>query len=138
MIYTSLSENDTKKIAELIAKKSAPGNIYCLDGEIGAGKTFFVNAFAKAIGIKDYISSPTFSIVNEYNGPINLYHFDVYRISSLDEMDYTNYEDYFYGNGICIIEWAKFIKDIIPDFAVWINISKNLAHDENFRLIEIN
>lgn len=138
MIYTSLSEFDTKKIAEKIAKNAKPGNIFCMDGELGAGKTFFVSAFANAIGIKDNVSSPTFSIVNEYNGPIKLYHFDVYRISSLDEMDYTNYEDYFYGDGICIIEWAKFIKDIIPDFAVWINISKNLAHGESYRLIEIN
>ncbi len=137
MTYISLSENDTKKIAEAIAKKSAPGNIYCLDGEIGAGKTVFVNAFANAIGITDYVCSPTFSIVNEYHGPINLYHFDVYRISCLDEMDYTNYEDYFYSNGICIIEWAKFIKEIIPDFATWITISKDLSLGENYRRIDV-
>lgn len=138
MIYTSLSESDTKKIAESIAKNSRPGNIFCLEGELGSGKTFFVKSFARAIGIKDYVSSPTFSIINEYiTGEVSLYHFDAYRISSLYEMDYTDYENYFYGNGICIIEWAKFIKEIIPDYATWIYFSKNLALGENYRLIEV-
>jgi ATPase, YjeE family len=137
MIYISLSEIDTKKIARTIAKNSERGNIFCLEGELGSGKTFFVKEFAYAIGIKDYVSSPTFSIINEYHGPINLYHFDAYRISSIDEMEYTNYEDYFYGDGICIIEWATIIKEIIPDFAKWIYFSKDLSRGENYRSIKI-
>ena len=145
IFYESMSEADTEKIASEIANDSRLGDIVCLDGELGSGKTFFVKSFAKAIGIKDYVSSPTFNIINEYEGKINVYHFDVYRIYDPDTreyksrlMDYTNYEDYFYGNGICVIEWAKYIKDIIPDHAVWINISKDLTRSDNYRLIKIN
>ena len=153
MTYESFSESDTQRIAESIAKKAKIGDIFCLDGELGTGKTVFVKSFAKAIGISEYVSSPTFNIINEYDGKIKLYHFDVYRLFDSDkpqenlnqnlnylyQLDYINYEDYFYSNGICIIEWAKSIKDIIPDYAYWINISKDLSHnDQNYRLIKIN
>ena len=151
MTYESFSESDTQRIAESIAKKAKIGDIFCLDGELGAGKTVFVKSFAKAIGIKEYVSSPTFNIINEYAGKIKLYHFDVYRLFASDnsqtnqnpnylsQMDYINHEDYFYGDGICVIEWAKSIKDIIPDYAYWINISRDLDHNnQNYRLIETN
>ena len=138
LLYKSFCEADTKKIAYELAKKSKAGDIFCLDGDLGSGKTFFVKEFANALNIKDYISSPTFNIINEYNsGKINLYHFDVYRISNIDELDYTNYQDYFYGKGICMIEWAEIIKDVIPDYATWIYFSRDLSLGENYRLINI-
>ena len=136
MVYISLSELDTRKIARRFASESRPGDIFCLDGELGSGKTVFAQEFAKAIGIKDYISSPTFNIVNEYYGVTNLYHFDVYRICDADEMEYTNYQDYFYGDGICLIEWAKNIEVLIPKFAKWIKFSKKISDDANYRVIE--
>ena len=138
MLYKSFCEDDTKKIAESIAKKSKPGDIFCLNGNLGNGKTFFVSAFAKALGVSENISSPTFTILNEYHGEkINLYHFDVYRISDPDELEYTNYPDYFYGDGICLIEWAELIKDIIPDSATQIFFYKNLNISESYRLIKL-
>ena len=127
-----------KKIAESIAKKSKPGDIFCLNGNLGNGKTFFVSAFAKALGVSENISSPTFTILNEYHGEkINLYHFDVYRISDSNELEYTNYPDYFYGDGICLIEWGELIKDIIPDSATQIFFYKNLNIGESYRLIKL-
>ncbi len=138
MLYKSFCEDDTKKIAESIAKKSKPGDIFCLNGNLGNGKTFFVSAFAKALGVSENISSPTFTILNEYHGEkINLYHFDVYRISDPDELEYTNYPDYFYGDGICLIEWAELIKNIIPDYATQIFFYKNLNISESYRLIKL-
>ena len=138
MLYKSFCEDDTRKIAESVAKKSKPGDIFCLNGDLGNGKTFFVSAFAKALGISENISSPTFTILNEYHGEkTNLYHFDVYRISDSDELEYTNYPDYFYGDGICLIEWAELIKDIIPDPATQIFFYKNLNISESYRLIKL-
>ena len=138
MLYKSFCEDDTRKIAESVAKKSKPGDIFCLNGDLGNGKTFFVSAFAKALGISENISSPTFTILNEYHGEkTNLYHFDVYRISDSDELEYTNYPDYFYGDGICLIEWAELIKDIIPDPATQIFFYKNLNIRESYRLIKL-
>ena len=138
MLHKSFCEDDTKRIAESIAKKSKPGDIFCLNGDLGDGKTFFVSAFAKALGVSENISSPTFTILNEYHGEkINLYHFDVYRISDHNELEYTNYPDYFYGDGICLIEWAELIKDIIPDSATQIFFYKNLNIGESYRLIKL-
>lgn len=138
MLYKSFCEDDTKKIAKSIAEKSKSGDIFCLNGDLGDGKTFFVSAFAKALGVSENISSPTFTILNEYHGEkINLYHFDVYRISDHNELEYTNYPDYFYGDGICLIEWAELIKDIIPDSATQIFFYKNLNIGESYRLIKL-
>ena len=138
MLYKSFCEDDTRKIAESVAKKSKPGDIFCLNGDLGNGKTFFVSAFAKALGVSENISSPTFTILNEYHGEkTNLYHFDVYRISDSDELEYTNYPDYFYGDGICLIEWAELIKNIIPDSATQIFFYKNLNISESYRLIKL-
>lgn len=138
MLYKSFCEDDTKAVAESLAKRSKPKDIFCLNGDLGAGKTFFVKSFAHALGITDNISSPTFTIINEYHGKkINLYHFDTYRISSLEELEYTNCQDYFYGNGICLIEWADIIKDIIPKSATQIYFYKNLDISSDYRLIKL-
>ena len=99
-----------------MGKNASAGDIYCLSGDLGVGKTVFTRGFAKGLGVEDeYITSPTFTIVNEYEGKMPLYHFDVYRICSSDEMYDIGYEEYINGEGVCIIEWANLIEDILPD-----------------------
>jgi tRNA threonylcarbamoyladenosine biosynthesis protein TsaE len=137
MWFVSLSEKNSEDIINLIAKKYLRrGLIICLTGDLGVGKTFFVKVFAKYMNIKDCVSSPSFNIVNEYYGDINLYHFDVYRIKSIFDLDYVDPEYYFCSDGVCIIEWADLIKDIIPKKSLWIDITKNLSRGNNYRLIK--
>lgn len=111
-------EGVAKKLGELVKK----GDIICMVGNLGAGKTTFIQALAAGLGIEDYVTSPTFTLINEYEGRIPLYHFDVYRIGHIDEMENLGYEEYFYGDGICAIEWADLIKDILPYNYLWIEI----------------
>lgn len=99
------------KLGELVKK----GNIICLLGDLGAGKTTLTQSFAKGLGVDDYVTSPTFTIVNEYDGRIPLYHFDVYRIGSSDEMYDIGYDEYINSDGVCIIEWANLIDDVLPE-----------------------
>ncbi|MCR1955171.1 tRNA (adenosine(37)-N6)-threonylcarbamoyltransferase complex ATPase subunit type 1 TsaE [Clostridioides mangenotii] len=99
------------KLGGLVKK----GNIICLLGDLGAGKTTLTQSFAKGLGVDDYVTSPTFTIVNEYDGRIPLYHFDVYRIGSSDEMYDIGYDEYINSDGVCIIEWANLIEDVLPD-----------------------
>lgn len=132
------SEQETKDIAYNIAKDAKKGDIYCISGDLGTGKTHFTKGFANGLLIKEHITSPTFNIVNEYtDGRLLFYHFDVYRITDVQEMYDIGYEEYFFGEGVCLIEWAEFVKDIIPQNATWIKISKNLEKGENYRLIEV-
>jgi len=130
----SFSVLETLKIAENIAKNANPGDIFCLSGDLGAGKTHFTKGFAKGLGIDDDITSPTFTLVHEHGGG-RLYHFDVYRIESSDEILDLGCDEMFFGNGVCVIEWADKIKDIIPKNAVWITISHGDC--ENHRVIKI-
>ena len=108
-------EKDTRDIGFKLGKLLKPGNIICLIGDLGAGKTTMTQSLAEALEVDDYITSPTFTIVNEYEGKIPLYHFDVYRIGCSDEMYDIGFEEYINGEGICIIEWANIIEDILPD-----------------------
>lgn len=112
--YTSRCEEDTRELAENIESEKFPGMVICLNGELGSGKTLFVKGFAKALEIDDDITSPTFSVIKEYlNGQMELYHMDVYRVE--DNYDSIGIEDYFNRDGICIIEWADMISDILPE-----------------------
>jgi ATPase, YjeE family len=113
------------------------GYIICLLGDLGVGKTEFTKGFARGVGVKDYVTSPTFTIVNEYEGRIPVYHFDVYRINDVDEMYEIGYEEYFYGQGVSIIEWADLIKEIIPEENIRVTISKDLEEGMDFRNINI-
>lgn len=131
------SQKETEDLAYDIAKKSKKGSVYCLCGELGTGKTHFSKGFAKGLGISEEITSPTFTIVNEYKGDMPFYHFDVYRIADIEEMYDIGYEEYIFSDGVCLIEWAELIKDIIPKDAIWITIKKDLTKDENYRLIEV-
>ncbi len=135
-IYESFSENETKNIALSLAKKAKAGEIYCLNGDLGVGKTIFTKGFAEGLGIDPKeVTSPTFTIVNEYAGDMPFYHFDVYRIGSLEEMEYTGYEEYFFGKGVCIVEWAELIKELLPKEVYCITIQKDYTKSENYRKI---
>nr|WP_317358523.1 tRNA (adenosine(37)-N6)-threonylcarbamoyltransferase complex ATPase subunit type 1 TsaE [uncultured Tyzzerella sp.] len=132
------SEKETKEIAYDIAKNAKKGDIYCLCGDLGTGKTQFSKGFSKGLLIDEDITSPTFTIVNQYDeGRLPFYHFDVYRINDIEELYDIGYEEYFFGEGVCLIEWAELIKDIIPKNATWIKIYKNLEKGEDYRLIEV-
>ena len=135
--YESYSESDTAKIAEDIAKHIIPGDIICLDGDLGAGKTVFTAALVKALGVSEYISSPTFTIVNEYSGKMPVYHFDAYRIADPDEMFEIGFEEYISGEGLCIIEWSSNIEDILPEQRYEIKIERDYAKGENYRIISV-
>ena len=115
-------ENKTKEIGYKLGKLLTPGSVICLIGDLGAGKTTMTQSLAKSLAVDDYITSPTFTIVNEYEGKMPLYHFDVYRIGSSDEMYDIGYEDYINGEGVCIIEWANLIEDILPDEYLYIEL----------------
>ena len=137
MIYKSNSPRETENIAKAFAKKLEVGDVVCLSGDLGTGKTAFVQGLAKGLDITDYINSPTFTIVNCYNGRLPFFHFDVYRISDPDEMYEIGYEEYVYGDGVCVIEWPEMISDILPVKRYDIKIVKNLDIHENFREITI-
>ena len=110
------------KIGYKLGNLLTSGSVICLIGDLGAGKTTMTQSLAKALDVDDYITSPTFTIVNEYEGKMPLYHFDVYRIGSSDEMYDIGYDDYINGEGVCIIEWANLIEDILPDEYLYIEL----------------
>ncbi|MBR5793734.1 MAG: tRNA (adenosine(37)-N6)-threonylcarbamoyltransferase complex ATPase subunit type 1 TsaE, partial [Anaerotignum sp.] len=97
---------ETEAFGEKLGREAKAGQVYCLSGDLGVGKTVFTKGFAKGLEVTEYVTSPTFAIVNEYEGRLPLYHYDVYRISCEEEMEDTGYEDYFYGEGVCLVEWA--------------------------------
>lgn len=138
MIIESYSPEETKTLGKKMGEEAKAGSIYCLSGDLGVGKTVFTKGFAEGLSVMDkYITSPTFTIINEYQGRLNLYHFDVYRISAIEEMDDTGYEDYFFGNGVCLVEWAELVKEVIPKEAVWITVEKDLDKGEDYRKITV-
>ena len=137
MIIETYSQDETEKIGYDTAIKALPGQVYCLSGDLGVGKTVFTRGFARGLGIDEHITSPTFTIINEYEGRLPLYHFDVYRVADPEEMDYIGCDEYFFGNGVCLIEWAELIEDIIPENAVWIKIEKDLEKGTDYRKIPI-
>ena len=138
MIWQSNSEKETFAVAEEIARQASPGDIYLLEGDLGVGKTVFAKGFAHGLGITEPVTSPTFTIVQEYHeGRLPLYHFDVYRIADVEEMDEIGYEDYFFGDGVCLIEWAELIRDILPEQCVEVTITKELDKGFDFRRIQV-
>ena len=136
MFFESNSADETFAFGKKLGEAAKPGDIICLDGNLGVGKTVFTQGFAAGLNIDDYVNSPTFTIVKEYEGRLPLYHFDVYRIGDPSEMEEIGYEDYFYGSGVTIIEWPELIPDIIPKEAHWIRITKDLEKGFDYRRIE--
>lgn len=137
MIYETYNEEETKSIGRQLGQGARGGSIYCLNGDLGVGKTVFTKGFAEGLGITEHITSPTFTIVNVYEGRLNFYHFDVYRIEDEEEMYEIGYEDYFFGDGVCLVEWAEKIPSLLPKDTVNITISKNLEKGLDYRKIEV-
>ena len=127
----------TEVLGEKLGREARAGQIYCLSGDLGVGKTVFTKGFAKGLGITEHVTSPTFAIVNEYEGRLPLYHFDVYRIADSDEMYEIGYEEYVYGDGVSVIEWPQLIDDILPENRYDVTISKDYSRHDNYRKIEI-
>lgn len=138
MVTETSNREETLKLGELIGQKVLPGNVITIDGDLGVGKTVLAQGIAKGLGITDHVVSPTFTIIQEYtDGRIPLYHFDVYRIEDPDEMYEVGYEEYFYGDGVCVIEWAELIKELLPKDHIRIKIAKDLKKGFDARTITI-
>ena len=138
MIIESYSPEDTLELGKKIGESAVPGQVYTLIGDLGVGKTVFTQGLAIGLGIEEPICSPTFTIVQVYEeGRMPFYHFDVYRIGDIEEMDEIGYEDYFYGEGLTMIEWANLIEDILPPVYQQITIEKDLQKGFDYRKITI-
>lgn len=134
----SFGPEETFAIGEEMAGRSKAGDIILLNGDLGAGKTVFTKGFARGLGIGEPVSSPTFTIMQIYEeGRIPLYHFDVYRIADLEEMDEIGYEDYFYGGGVCLIEWAQLVEELLPENVTEVVIEKDPERGFDYRKITI-
>ena len=130
--------SETFEIGKQLGLEAKPGEVYCLDGDLGVGKTVFTQGFASGLGITEPVNSPTFTIVQQYEeGRLPLYHFDVYRIGDVEEMDEIGYEDCFYGEGVCLIEWSTLIQEILPEDAIHITIEKDLEKGFDYRRIQM-
>ena len=139
MIVETHSDKETFDFGKQLGTKAAPGSIFCLNGDLGTGKTVIAKGIAAGLGITEPVSSPTFTVVKEYTeGRLPLYHFDVYRIEDPEEMAEIGYEDFFYGSGVTVIEWSDLIESIIPDEAVMIRIKKDASKGFDYRMIEIS
>jgi len=137
MLKETNCPEETFEIGKQMGAQAKAGQIYCLDGDLGVGKTIFTQGFAAGLGIDEPVSSPTFTIVQIYEeGRLPLYHFDVYRIGDVSEMDEIGYEDCFYGEGVCLIEWSQLIPEILPDDVIRIRIEKDLERGFDYRRIE--
>ena len=138
MVWESFCEKDTAKIGETRAREAKPGEIYLLEGDLGVGKTVFAKGFALGLGITEPITSPTFTIIQEYEqGRLPFYHFDVYRIADEEEMFELGYESYFFGQGVCLIEWASLIQGLLPAECRTIRIEKDLERGFDYRRVEL-
>ena len=138
MIYQSNSEQETFEIGKMLGEKAEMGMIFALEGDLGVGKTAFSKGFAEGLGITEVVNSPTFTIVQIYDeGRLPFYHFDVYRIGDVEEMDEIGYEDYIYGEGVSLIEWANLIEEILPEHYTEIRIEKDLEKGFDYRRITI-
>ncbi len=135
--FETYTPEETEAIGEKMGRAAQMGQIYCLSGDLGVGKTVFTKGFAKGLGVTEHVTSPTFAIVNEYEGRLPLYHFDVYRISCEEEMEDTGYEEYFYGQGVSLVEWAELVQELIPQDAVWITVEKDYTKDDDYRCITV-
>lgn len=137
-VYETYSAEETEELGVRLGRHAEPGEVYTLVGDLGVGKTTLTQGIAKGLGITEPVSSPTFTIVQVYEeGRMPFYHFDVYRIGDIEEMDEIGYEDYFYGNGLTMIEWADLIREILPGDRKEITIEKDLEKGFDYRKITI-
>ena len=137
-IIETHSAEETFALGQRIGREALPGQVYTLIGDLGVGKTVFTQGVADGLGITEPVNSPTFTIVQQYDsGRLPLYHFDVYRIGDVSEMDEIGYEDCFYGEGVCLIEWSQLIPEILPEQVVRIRIEKDLEQGFDYRKITV-
>ena len=138
MIKETFSPEETFAFGKWIGENALPGQVYTLVGDLGVGKTVFTQGVAEGLGITEPVNSPTFTIVQQYDtGRLPLYHFDVYRIGDISEMDEIGYEDCFYGDGVSLIEWSQLIEEILPEHVTEITIEKDLEKGFDYRKIRV-
>lgn len=138
MVIETHDPEETFEVGRTIGMNAKPGQIYTLTGDLGVGKTVFTQGVAAGLGITEPVNSPTFTIIQEYeDGRLPFYHFDVYRIGDLEEMEEIGYDDYFFGQGICLIEWAELIEEILPEKRIEVTIEKDLEKGFEYRKITI-
>ncbi|MGN8632441.1 tRNA (adenosine(37)-N6)-threonylcarbamoyltransferase complex ATPase subunit type 1 TsaE [Blautia sp. HCP3S3_G3] len=138
MIIETRTAEETFALGEKVGRCARPGQIYTLTGDLGVGKTVFTQGVAAGLDITEPISSPTFTIIQVYEGGrLPFYHFDVYRIGDIEEMEEIGYDDYFFGEGICLIEWANLIEEILPEKLIRVTIEKDLEQGFDYRRIII-
>lgn len=138
MIIETRTPEETFEVGKEIGIQAKPGQIYTLVGDLGVGKTVFTQGVAAGLGITEPVNSPTFTIIQEYEtGRLPFYHFDVYRIGDIEEMEEIGYDDYFFGQGVCLIEWANLIEEILPDRLIEVKIEKDLEKGFDYRRITI-
>lgn len=138
MVIETRSPEETFALGEKLGREAKSGQIYTLNGDLGTGKTVFTQGFAAGLGITEPVNSPTFTILQVYEeGRMPFYHFDVYRIGDVEEMDEIGYEDCFYGEGVCLIEWAELIEEILPEKVIVVTIEKDLEQGFDYRKITL-
>ena len=138
VIIETENPEETFALGQKIGRAATPGQVYTLTGDLGVGKTVFTQGVASGLGITEPVNSPTFTIVQVYEeGRLPFYHFDVYRIGDIEEMEEIGYDDYFFGEGICLIEWAELIKEILQENRISITIEKDLSRGFDYRRITI-
>ena len=135
-VWETHSPEETFELGKTLSEKAQPGQIFCLEGDLGTGKTVFTKGFGAGLGIRGPINSPTFTLVQVYeDGRLPLYHFDVYRLGEPEEIEELGYEEYFFGEGVTLVEWASQVEDYIPRDAVWIRIEKDPSKGFDYRRI---
>lgn len=138
MIVETWKPEETYELGKKLGEGAVQGQIFCLNGDLGVGKTVFTQGFAAGLGVPEPVNSPTFTIVQQYEeGRLPLYHFDVYRIGDISEMDEIGYEDCFFGDGVCLIEWSSLIEEILPDRITEVTIKKDLEKGFEYRKIQV-
>ena len=138
MVIETWKPQETFELGRRMGERAQAGQIICLEGDLGVGKTVFTQGFAEGLGIREPVNSPTFTILQQYEGGrLPLYHFDVYRIGDVEEMEEIGYEDCFYGEGVCLIEWPSRILEILPDRTTWVEIAKDLEKGFDYRRIRV-
>lgn len=138
MVIETRSQEETFRLGRKLGEAAVPGQVFTLTGDLGTGKTVFTQGFAKGLGIEEPVNSPTFTIVQVYDeGRLPLYHFDVYRIGDIEEMEEVGFEDYIMGDGVSLIEWAELIREILPEKRTAVRIEKDLEQGFDYRKITI-
>lgn len=139
MVIETRSPEETYNVGKKLGENAVPGQVFTLTGDLGVGKTVFTQGLAKGLGIEDAVNSPTFTIVQVYEeGRLPFYHFDVYRIGDVEEMEEVGFEDYIMGDGVSLIEWADLIEEILPEERTQITIEKDLEQGFDYRKITID